>query len=182
MKPVNDDGSVAGSSPLDAELGPGLYIADTLSVAEAAASINGQHNSLAPKVCAIFAKSSSAWRQNVIKAQIPDVIRGNGAQNEQIRQQYLALLPRPGNANSVKFGPLSSSTNQLVIPESVNPTLQAQCFDVDASGNSAGAVAIDPKIKYTDGATSAPWEIIKGDEDLAKAAKAAITQGCKPPK
>lgn len=32
VKPVNDDGSVAGSSPLDAELGPGLYIADTLSV------------------------------------------------------------------------------------------------------------------------------------------------------
>jgi len=31
-KPTNDDGSVAGKSGLDAELGPGLYLTDTLSV------------------------------------------------------------------------------------------------------------------------------------------------------
>jgi len=32
VKPTNDDGSVAGKSGLDAELGPGLYLSDTLSV------------------------------------------------------------------------------------------------------------------------------------------------------
>jgi hypothetical protein len=32
VKPTNEDGSVAGKSGLDAELGPGLYLTDTLTV------------------------------------------------------------------------------------------------------------------------------------------------------
>jgi hypothetical protein len=32
VKPTKDDGSVAGKSVLDAELGPGLYLTDTPSV------------------------------------------------------------------------------------------------------------------------------------------------------
>ncbi|KAJ7319026.1 hypothetical protein DFH08DRAFT_1086367 [Mycena albidolilacea] len=59
VRPVTAEGQTKGKSGLDAELGPGLYISDTLGVAEAAAAINAKNNNLKGKICAIFAKSSA---------------------------------------------------------------------------------------------------------------------------
>ncbi|KAJ7883410.1 hypothetical protein B0H14DRAFT_1427202 [Mycena olivaceomarginata] len=68
VRPVTAEGQTKGKSGLDAELGPGLYISDTLGVAEAAAAINAKNNNLKGKVCAIFAKSSASFRASQDKA------------------------------------------------------------------------------------------------------------------
>jgi hypothetical protein len=84
--------------------------------AESAAMINSQANKLAPKVCAIFARSSQDWRQNVIKvwgiffltahppsthaylshwqARIPEILRGNTQGCEQSRLAYIPLAAK----------------------------------------------------------------------------------------
>jgi len=148
VKPVKDDGSVAGKSVLDAELGPGLYLTDTLGMyvqdrlmkfvpdntlnfrAETAAVMNSKANSkpnnpVAAKVCAIYAKSSQYWRQNVFKVwgifsltahppltdtylshwqvRIPEVLRGNGEACEQTRAAY---IPTVVKAQSLGCQPL----------------------------------------------------------------------------
>ena len=50
--------TIALNSPVDSKLN---------TSAEAAAQINAQNNKLVAKACAIFAKSSTDWRQNVVK-------------------------------------------------------------------------------------------------------------------
>ncbi|KAF8308329.1 hypothetical protein DL93DRAFT_2231705 [Clavulina sp. PMI_390] len=180
VKPVRDDGSVAGTSGLDAELGPGLYISDTLSVAEAAATINAKTNAASgatAKACAIFAKSSVNWRGTVVKAQIPESIRGNGAQFETMRQRYLPLLGRPGGAASPRLGPLSATKNQMLIPEVLNPGLEAQCFDV-VNLVAQNVPASIPTISYTSASILSSWLINKNDEQLATAVKASVLKKC----
>jgi len=178
VKPTNDDGSVAGKSGLDAELGAGLYLSDTLSVAEAAATINGQNNNLGAKACAIFAKSSTDWRQNVVKARIPESIRGNGGKFEQMRTEYLANLGRTSPTPGPRIGPLDARTNQMLVPENLNPKLQATCFDV-VNLTAQNVPATIPAINYLSDDLKAKWEIIKEDENLAKAVKDAINASCK---
>jgi len=180
VKPTNDDGSVAGKSGLDAELGAGLYLSDTLSVAEAAAQINGQNNKLGAKACAIFAKSSTDWRQNVVKARIPESIRGNGDNFEKMRKDYLAGLGRTSSTPGPRIGPLDATKtkNQMLVPENLNPKLQATCFDV-VNLQAKNVPSTIPTINYFSDDLKAKWEIIKEDENLAKAAKAAITANCK---
>ncbi|KAF8308330.1 hypothetical protein DL93DRAFT_1900307 [Clavulina sp. PMI_390] len=180
VKPVRDDGSVAGTSGLDAELGPGLYISDTLSVAESAATINAQNNAATgatAKACAIFAKSSTNWRGTVVKAQIPESIRGNAAQFETMRQRYIPLLGLPGDATSPRLGPLTATRNQMLIPEALNPGLEAQCFDVVnlVAQNVPNTI---PQISYTSDNILASWLVNKNDESLAAAVKASVVKGC----
>ncbi|KAJ7841054.1 hypothetical protein B0H14DRAFT_1051171 [Mycena olivaceomarginata] len=142
VRPTTAEGQTKGRSGLDAELGPGLYISDTLGVAEAAAAANAQNNNLAGKVCAIFAKSSASFRASQDKVQIPEAIRGNADLRAQERAAYLAALaPRgTGGPTSLLLGLLRSNENQMLIPESQNPKFEAQCFDV-VGLDSAGAAA-----------------------------------------
>ncbi|KAF8958070.1 hypothetical protein BDZ97DRAFT_1762377 [Flammula alnicola] len=200
IKPVtvNHDGSAAGRSGLDAELGPGLYITDTLSTAEVAAVINykfQEHHknevNPSPSVCAIFARSSNYWRKHVNKQQIPDNLRGNGERAELLRQAYIGA--RHGNINTVRFGTLRQvrgQENQLLIPESLNPKLYAQCFDdVNAlTGVSPRAHAFQQQMgtaavsKYNSPDKLHNWIIVPEDQVVVDAAKAAIEHGGHPKK
>jgi len=153
-----------GRSGLDAELGPGLYLTDTLSVAESAAAINAANNKVGGKVCAVYAKSKSAWVNNVLKAEIPETLRGNG--KEDLRKRYL-LHVSGSNAAAAKLGPLAIGKNQMLIPESVNPSLQAKCFDVDAKGDSAGAKALGVSLSYGSAALKTEWRVIAADSETA---------------
>jgi len=182
VRPTTKEGQTKGKSGLDAELGPGLYISDTLSVAEAAAAINAQTNKLAGKVCAIFAKSSSSFRASQDKVQIPETIRGNSNVKEQERASYITNLPPrgAGSGASLRLGPLTGSTNQMLIPESQNPKFEAQCFDIQGL-DSADAAAFEKSngaIKYTSASLISEWKIRKEDADLAKATVAAIEKKC----
>ncbi|KAJ6466809.1 hypothetical protein C8R45DRAFT_1020202 [Mycena sanguinolenta] len=182
VRPVTKEGQTKGKSGLDAELGPGLYISDTLSVAEAAAAINAQNNKLAGKVCAIFAKSSSSFRASQDKVQIPEVIRGNAAIKGQERASYLVNLPsrNTGGPTSLLLGPLTSSTNQMLIPESQNSKFEAQCFDITGL-DSADAAAFEESngaIKYTSASLISEWKIRKEDTELAQATVAAFEKKC----
>ncbi|KAJ7841055.1 hypothetical protein B0H14DRAFT_2587077 [Mycena olivaceomarginata] len=105
VRPVTAEGQTKGKSGLDAELGPGLYISDTLGIAEAAAAINAKNNNLKGKV------------------QIPEVLRGNADIKAQERASYLTNLPTRGTGGptSLLLGPLRTSENQMLIPESQNP-------------------------------------------------------------
>ncbi|KAJ7743143.1 hypothetical protein B0H16DRAFT_1014677 [Mycena metata] len=183
VKPTNVEGQTIGKSGLDSELGPGLYISDTLSVAEAAAAINSQTNKVAGKVCAIFAKSSSSWRSSVDKVQIPEKIRGNANIKEQERASYITNLPpaKKGGAGTMRIGPLRGvSTNQMLIPESQNPKFEAQCFDITGL-DSADAQAFEKagnKITYTSSSLISEWKIRKEDAELATATVAAFEKKC----
>ncbi|KAJ7180465.1 hypothetical protein C8R46DRAFT_1210817 [Mycena filopes] len=183
VRPTNVEGQTIGKSGLDSELGPGLYISDTLSVAEAAAAINSQTNKVAGKVCAIFAKSSSSWRSSVDKVQVPEIIRGNANVKEQERASYITNLPpaKKGGAGTMRIGPLRGlSTNQMLIPENQNPKFEAQCFDITGL-DSADAQAFEKngnKITYTSSSLISSWKIRKEDADLAKATVAAIEKKC----
>jgi hypothetical protein len=165
----------AGTSGLDAELGPGLYITDTLSVGEAAAAVNSAKNKVPGKVCAIYAKSRTAWVDNVFKAQIPESLRGNGDDKEVLRKRYLGHVSEghPGVGSAAKLGPLSIAKNQMLIPEALNPSLEATCFDIDAKGDSADAKALGASVSYTSEATITEWRIIKANEELATNVKDA---------
>jgi len=183
VRPTNVEGQTIGKSGLDSELGPGLYISDTLSVAEAAAAINSQTNKVAGKVCAIFAKSSSSWRSSVDKVQIPEKIRGNANIKEQERASYITNLPpaRKGGAGTMRIGPLRGiSTNQMLIPENQNPKFEAKCFDITGL-DSADAQAFEKagnKITYTSSSLISQWKIRKEDADLATATVAAFEKKC----
>ena len=81
--------------------------------------------------------------------------------------------------------------NHMLVPENLNPKLQATCFDVvnlqaqnipstiptvNCNDYLTSKVLIHQKqINYFSDDLKAQWEIIKEDEDLAKAAKDAIT-------
>ncbi|KAJ7135493.1 hypothetical protein C8R43DRAFT_620750 [Mycena crocata] len=182
VRPTTAEGQTKGKSGLDAELGPGLYISDTLSVAEAAAAINSQANKIPGKVCAIFAKSSSTYRSSQDKVVIPEIIRGNAAIKEQERASYITNLPvkNTGSNRSLRIGPLTGSTNQMLIPEVDNPKFEAQCFDI-VGLDSAGAQAFEDagnKIKYTSASLISSWKIRKEDAELAKATVAAFEKKC----
>ncbi|KAJ7720114.1 hypothetical protein B0H14DRAFT_3521044 [Mycena olivaceomarginata] len=199
VRPVTAEGQTKGKSGLDAELGPGLYISDTLG---AAAAINAKTNNLAGKVCAIFAKSSASFRGTQDKArtsslflittnalnlqvQIPEAIRGNANSKAQQRTAYLAALApkNTGGPRSLLLGPLRANENQMLIPESQNPQFEAQCFDV-VGLDSAGAAALEAAApansvlnratKYTTGSIISAWRIRKEDVVLAKATVAAL--------
>ncbi|KAF7369183.1 hypothetical protein MVEN_00245500 [Mycena venus] len=186
VRPTTPEGQTKGKSGLDAELGPGLYISDTLGIAEAAAAGNAKNNNLAGKVCAIFAKSSSSFRSSQDKVQIPEIIRGNADVKEQERASYITnLTPRgTGSGASLRIGPLpplkGQSTNQMLIPESQNPKFEAQCFDT-VGLDSADAQAFENAngaIKYTSASLISQWKIRQEDADLAKATVAAIEKIC----
>ncbi|KAJ7052188.1 hypothetical protein C8F01DRAFT_1171255 [Mycena amicta] len=150
VKPVNEKGETAGTGGLDAELGVGLYLADTIETAEAAAGGNEANTKIPAKVCAIFAKSSVNWREGKDKVSVPESIRGNTAIRGQERQSYIASLPNrspsTGKGPSILFGPLFGTRanpvqNQMMIVESLNPNFEAQCFDLEEGGESAGGRA-----------------------------------------
>ncbi|KAK7052235.1 hypothetical protein R3P38DRAFT_1639323 [Favolaschia claudopus] len=179
VKPVTAEGQTRGRSGLDAELGSGLYISDTLSVAESAAAANSQNNGIPGKVCAIFAKSSADFRASQDKIQIPETIRGNSDIRGEERASYISNLPPSGTGNvasSLLLGPLTGTKNQMLIPESQNPTFEAQCFDV-VGLDSAGAAAFEQAngaISYTDAALIQAWQIRQEDLELAAATIAAF--------
>ncbi|KAJ7141741.1 hypothetical protein C8R43DRAFT_954702 [Mycena crocata] len=182
IRPTTAEGQTQGKSGLDSELGPGLYISDTLSVAEAAAAINAQNNKLKGKVCAIFAKAFATWRSSTDKVQIPELIRGNAGVREQERATYITTLPpsKTGSAATIRFGPLTAFTNQMLLPEIQNPKFEAQCFDIIGL-DSPGAVAFENagnRVSYTSAPLIAAWRIRREDIDLAKATMAAIEKKC----
>ncbi|KAJ7492135.1 hypothetical protein FB451DRAFT_1217112 [Mycena latifolia] len=181
VRPTTKEGQTKGRSGLDAELGAGLYISDALSVAESAAAINAKANNLKGKVCAIFAKSSVNWREARAKVQIPEVLRGNAAVKEQERQSYITNVPgKVGRTPAVLLGPLSSTKNQMMIVEQLNPNFEAQCFDIEGL-DSADAQAFENagnKVTYTSASLIRSWGITKEDADLAKATVAAIEKKC----
>ncbi|KAJ7052184.1 hypothetical protein C8F01DRAFT_1171222 [Mycena amicta] len=150
VKPVNEKGETAGTGGLDAELGVGLYLADTIETAEAAAGGNQAKNKVPGKVCAIFAKSSVNWREGKDKISVPESMRGNKELRQKERQSYISSLPgrspSTGKGPSILFGPLFGTRvnpvqNQLMIVESLNPNFEAQCFDLDTGGESASGRA-----------------------------------------
>ncbi|KAJ7839082.1 hypothetical protein B0H13DRAFT_2367033 [Mycena leptocephala] len=164
IRPTTPEGQTKGKSGLDAELGPGLYISDSLNTAEAAAVINAQTNHLAGKV------------------QIPELLRGNAGIREQERATYIATLPpiNTGSAATMRLGPLTATQNQMLIPESENPKFEAQCFDLTGI-DSPGAEAFEKagnKVTYTDAALITAWRIRREDIALAKATIAAIEKKC----
>ncbi|KAJ6605428.1 hypothetical protein DFH09DRAFT_1353872 [Mycena vulgaris] len=179
VRPTSKEGQTIGKSGLDAELGAGLYISDTLGVAESAAAINAKNNNLAGKVCAIFAKSSANWREARDKVQIPEILRGNPALKEKERQSYIENLPGKSTTSrspAVLFGPLSSTKNQIMIVESLNPKFEAQCFDI-VGLDSADAQAFEDegnKVSYTSASLIRDWEIRTEDLEFAKATIAAF--------
>ncbi|KAJ6554033.1 hypothetical protein DFH09DRAFT_581000 [Mycena vulgaris] len=175
VRPQTKEGQTKGRSGLDAELGAGLYISDTLSVAEAAAAINAQANNLPGKVCAIFAKSSVNWREARDKVQIPEILRGNAATKEKARQSYITDLPgRTGRTPSILFGPLRGTANQLMIVERLNPNFEAQCFDINAAGDSIGAQNSGNAVSYIDPVIIRDWSIRKENVELAQGTLAII--------
>ncbi|KAJ7463364.1 hypothetical protein FB451DRAFT_1370796 [Mycena latifolia] len=181
VRPVTKEGQTKGRSGLDAELGAGLYISDSLSVAESAAAINAKANNLEGKVCAIFARSSVNWRESRAKVAMPEILRGNAAIKEQERQSYISNVPgKVGRTPAVLIGPLLGAKNQLMIVEQLNPNFEAQCFDIDGL-DSVDAQAFEDagnKVSYTSSALVGEWSIVKEDEELAKATVAAIEQSC----
>ncbi|KAK7052225.1 hypothetical protein R3P38DRAFT_2859192 [Favolaschia claudopus] len=185
VRPTTKEGQTKGKSGLDAELGSGLYISDTLSVAEAAAAINSQANKLPGKVCAIFAKSSATFRASQDKVQIPELIRGNAKVKNDERASYITNLPTRGAgsvASSLLLGPLTGSTNQMLIPESQNPKFEAKCFDIKGldSVDAAAFEKSNGKITYTSSSLVSSWKIRKEDAALAKATVAAFEKVCPP--
>ncbi|KAJ7448045.1 hypothetical protein FB451DRAFT_1375497 [Mycena latifolia] len=170
------------TSGLDAELGPGLYISDTLSVAEAAAAINAQHNKLRGSVCAIFAKSSANWREARAKVQIAEVLRGNAPIKEKERESYITdIRGKTGRLPALRFGPLTSKTNQMMIVEQLNPNFEAQCWDL-VGLDSPGAQAFEKagnKVSYTNPSLIKTWAITREDVDLAKATVCAFEKICR---
>ncbi|KAJ7885759.1 hypothetical protein B0H14DRAFT_2563763 [Mycena olivaceomarginata] len=185
VRPVTAEGQTKGKSGLDAELGPGLYISDTLGVAEAAAAINAKTNNLAGKVCAIFAKSSASFRGTQDKARSNSRGHPWKRQHQDAATAYLAALApkNTGGPRSLLLGPLRANENQMLIPESQNPQFEAQCFDV-VGLDSAGAAALEAAApassvlnratKYTTGSIISAWRIRKEDVVLAKATVAAL--------
>jgi hypothetical protein len=141
--------------------------------AVAAANSNKDRTGLAATVCAIFAKSSSGFRDNMDKASfcsyrclvddqrdsqvdIPDQIRGDptkGDRNkfrEEERVAYIgSLRPAIRNVqNALRLGPVrkdfSGVISQMLIPESQNPQFEAQCFDLTPGTlESPGATAFE---------------------------------------
>ncbi|KAJ6579108.1 hypothetical protein DFH09DRAFT_1360963 [Mycena vulgaris] len=196
IRPETAEGRVTGRSGLDEELGPGLYIADTLSVAESAAVANSLNNKIPGKVCAVFARSSANWREARDKILIPEAIRGNRPINgdetirEQERQSYIALLPRKpptSRTPSVLFGPIRTETgrvlSQMMIVESLNPNFEAQCFDL-VGADSAGAQAFEAAgntVSYTDPTLFAQWGIRPEDKEITDAVIAAFEKPCSRP-
>jgi len=197
QKPVREDGTVAGKSVLDAELGPGLYLADDIRVAGVAgtANANAQNKALKAakqpetavgKVCAIFAASSSHWRLIVPKAEIPDApaerLRGNTDKAAAARARYLAEVS--GKKDIVLMGPLDAISghvpHQILIPETWNPSLTAQCFDLNANGDpkTPADIAHIPTIDYSSAAIRTSWKIVAGNSQAAKDALAGGDKGC----
>ncbi|KAJ6579099.1 hypothetical protein DFH09DRAFT_1360955 [Mycena vulgaris] len=186
VRPTTAEGQTVGKS-LDAELGPGLYITDSLSIAESAGTSNSDRNKVPGSVCAIFAKSSVNWRQGKDKVQIPEVIRGNADIREDERQSYIATLPgrspdtgKAGKTPSILFGPLfpikGQKTNQMLIVEKFNPGFEAECFDMTGD-TSPGAKAFEDagnKLLYTDASLIEEWGIRKEDVELGKATREAL--------
>jgi hypothetical protein len=76
--------------------------------------------------------------------QIPETIRGNAQLKENERASYITNLPpaKTGSGASLRLGPLTGSTNQMLIPESQNPKFEAQCFDITGL-DSADAAAFE---------------------------------------
>ncbi|KAJ6579102.1 hypothetical protein DFH09DRAFT_1360958 [Mycena vulgaris] len=175
IRPETAEGQVTGRSGLDEELGTGLYITDTLSIAESAAVANSLNNKIPGKIL------------------IPEAIRANRPINgdktirEQERQSYIALLPRKPAASrtpSVLFGPIRTETgrvlSQMMIVESLNPNFEAQCFDL-VGADSAGAQAFEAAgntVSYTDPTLTAQWGIRPEDKDLTTATIAAFEKPC----
>ncbi|KAK7050493.1 hypothetical protein R3P38DRAFT_2763749 [Favolaschia claudopus] len=157
VKPVTAEGQTRGRSGLDAELGSGLYISDTLSVAESASVVNSQNNGIPGKI------------------QVPETIRGNSDVRAGERASYISNLPPSGTgnvANSLLLGPLTGTRNQMLIPESQNPT-----FEAHVGLDSAGAAAFEQTngaISYTDAALIQAWQIRQEDLELAAATVAAF--------
>ncbi|KAK7052198.1 hypothetical protein R3P38DRAFT_3594692 [Favolaschia claudopus] len=184
VRPTTKDGKTKGKSGLDAELGQGFYITDTLGTAESAAAINGQNNNLSGKVCAIFAKSSATFRaKSQDKVQIPEIIRGNAKVKNEERASYITILP-PRDAGSVErsilVGPLTTG-NQMLIPESQNPKFEAMCFDIKGldSVDAAAFEKSNGKITYTSPSLIDSWNIRKEDVDLAQAIVCALEKVCR---
>jgi len=116
-----------------------------------------------------------------------------------MRTDYLAGLGRTSPTPGPRIGPLDSTQtkNQMLVPENLNPKLQAKCFDVvnlqaqnvDSTIPTVNLQRFSPytlkvlihwkQINYFSDDLKAKWEIIKEDEGLAKAAKAAIEANCK---
>ncbi|THH17747.1 hypothetical protein EW146_g3116 [Bondarzewia mesenterica] len=127
-----------GTSGADAELGPGLYIADELFLATNFATINAKNNpGTTAKVCAIFAKSSGNWRNAIPKAMLPDSVVGDNSDQgraqklENARTAYLKAIGL--TPQSVKFSIFAPrNTGQMLLPELLNSQFSAKCFDASA--------------------------------------------------
>jgi len=113
-----------------------------------------------------------------------------------MRKDYLANLGRTSPTPGPRIGPLDATKNQMLVPENLNPKLQATCFDVvnlQAQNVPSTIPTVNcndslytlkvlirwKQINYLSDDLKAKWEIIKEDEDLAKAAKLAIEANCK---
>jgi len=114
-----------------------------------------------------------------------------------MRTEYLAHLGRTSPTPGPRIGPLDATKNQMLIPENLNPKLQATCFDVVnlvAQNVPATIPTVNlqrfsqytlkvlihwKQINYLSDDLKAQWEIIKEDENLASAVKQAIQAKCK---
>ncbi|KZV94508.1 hypothetical protein EXIGLDRAFT_834935 [Exidia glandulosa HHB12029] len=135
----------AGNSGADAELGPGLYVADTVEVAISFAIGNKRLNrGTAPSLCGIFAKSPLQWRTTP-KVWIPINLMGNGPALEKDRQRFIgeivppaqvdstlrfSIIRPPLRANYPLFG--ESKSNQLLIPVPAAERFYARCITIPA--------------------------------------------------
>ncbi|KAI1785272.1 hypothetical protein LXA43DRAFT_147172 [Ganoderma leucocontextum] len=185
-KPVKADGFLdflgigtkvtAGTSGADAEIGPGLYVADNKETGILFANNNVKRNKgTTPALCAVFARSSGNWRNVVRKAFIPENLVGDASDKAKAEALENARIDHvkqavPGvNAESVvKFALFDRKikSGQMVIPESIGSQFTAKCFKVEgeavvASDAAASAVGTQsfPQFSFNGGTLRGEWNI-----------------------
>ncbi|KZV92812.1 hypothetical protein EXIGLDRAFT_836167 [Exidia glandulosa HHB12029] len=134
-------GAKAGTSGADKELGEGLYISDALDEPHWYAKANGQMNG-GSAVCAIFATSSTQWRNSINKLWLPDVWYSslhtgnrptNAAMEGKVREysDRFDHLHASNTAHTVRFSLLNDREtphrNQLAIPPAIARDFCAHC-------------------------------------------------------
>ncbi|KAM5545045.1 hypothetical protein V8D89_001156 [Ganoderma adspersum] len=181
-KPVKADGfldflgigskSAKGTSGANAEIGPGLYLADKKDTSIVSANINAKANpGTTPALCAIFAKSSGNWRNVIRKAFIPEDIVGDTPEKEALRVAHVKkAVPGVTENAVVRFSILDrreEKTGQMLIPESVSNQFFAKCFKVDGlavakSDDAASKVGTNtfPAFEYKGNTLRSEWKIV----------------------
>jgi hypothetical protein len=137
-----------------------------------------------PMMCAIYALSSTDWRNTIHKAFIPedlvkdskDVVKSKEFEDDRLAH-LKTVMPGVAPTDVVKFAQLDRhsklETGQLLLPSSITHMFAGECFPLSGPGGAEVQVPSGtmnfPNIAYRNAKYRADWKILS---------ETATTAGC----